>query len=473
MTVVTRFAPSPTGFLHIGGARTALFNYLFAKKHGGRFLLRIEDTDKERSKQQATDAILSSLKWLNIKWDKFSEFEDEVHQSKRILRHQEIALELLRQHKAYKCFTTSEEIQEQKDKAINANTSFLFTSKWRDATSDQHPDSDDYVIRFKTPKQGATEIDDMIHGKIVFQNNTIEDFALLKHGGDPLYNLCACVDDHDMGITHIIRGQDHITNAARQILLYQAMDWQVPNMAHIPLIHGQDGAKLSKRHGATNVEEYKILGYLPEALVNYILRLGWSYAGDEIISLEQAAKIFDTSHIGKSCARLDFDKLNNVNAIYIKTADNKYLTDLVTNQLTSWGIVINSKEYQMILAGMDSLKLRAQLIGELAQHAKIYLQSFLPTLDTQGQEVIRQTEVAVFQKVITMLQGQGGDAHRNNLQNAFKALAQELGLKLGELMMPIRLLITGQSASPSVFEIIEIIGIDLAITRIMAYELLK
>jgi glutamyl-tRNA synthetase len=468
MTIVTRFAPSPTGFLHIGSARTALFNYLFAKRHGGKFLLRIEDTDRQRSSKEATDALLSGLKWLGINWDAFSDTENEVYQSKRSKRHQEIAFELLKNGKAYKCFVSAEEIKAQKDQAVAEGRSFLFSSPWRDLNEDQHPQNQPYVIRFKTPRIGVTVIHDLIHGEVKFANDTIEDIVLLKSDLEPLYNLCVCVDDYDMGVTHIIRGDDHFTNAARQTLLYEAMGWKVPYMAHMPLIHGDDGTKLSKRHGATNVEDYKFLGYLPEALVNYILHLGWSYQGEEIISMEEAGKIFDLSHVGKSCSRIDFDKMRNVNAQYIRHADDNYLVGLVVQSLKSANLTVSDEDQRFILNGMKGLKVRANLISELAEHAKIYLTGYQPKFTDEAINILQQTKRGFFEDVVKAIENIS-ELNYENIQSAFKELAASKKLKLGELMQPIRCLLTGSVSSPSVFEIIEVIGKDHCINKIKKF----
>jgi glutamyl-tRNA synthetase len=469
MKVITRFAPSPTGFLHIGGARTALFNYLFAKHHNGKFFLRIEDTDKQRSTDVTIDAIISGLKWLGLNWDAFSQEENHVYQSKRINRHREVALNLLQNGKAYKCFMTSDEIKEQKEDALNKGKSFLLTSPWRDIPIQQHPIDKPYVIRFKAPKTGTTVIDDLVHEKIIFENNTIEDFVLLRSDMEPLYNLCAFCDDYDMGVTHIIRGDDHITNAARQHLLYEAMAWQVPQMAHIPLIHGQDGVKLSKRHGATNVADYQTLGYLSDALINYLLRLGWSFDGQEIISLKDAAKIFDISQVGRSSSRIDFDKMKNINAQYIKACSNDYLLDLVLKTLEQKGIKVSSQSKAFILKGMASLKVRAALITDLAEMAQIYLTDYEVQYSSKALEVLAATKPDIISDAIRLINNLD-DVSYQAIQNAFKDLAGEHKIGLGALMQPIRCLLTGSIASPSVFEIIEIIGKIYAVDRLIKFK---
>ena len=328
-TIITRFAPSPTGFLHIGGARTALFNYLFAKHHGGKFLLRIEDTDRVRSTEAATEAIFDSLKWLGIDWD-----DEPVHQFARSDIHAAAARKLVEMGKAYYCFLTPEELEAEREEAIHEGRHYIVKSKWRDADPSTHPQDKSGAIRLKAPLAGETIIHDLVQGDVVVANDHLDDMILLRGDGTPTYMLAVVVDDHDMGVTHIIRGDDHLTNAARQIILYEAFDWEIPKMAHIPLIHGADGAKLSKRHGAVGVDWYKDEGYLPEAICNYLVRLGWSHGNDEIISREHAIEWFDVKAIGKSPSRLDWDKMRNVNMHYIKAADNARLMEFVLENLS-------------------------------------------------------------------------------------------------------------------------------------------
>ncbi len=311
MKVITRFAPSPTGYLHIGSARTAIFNYLFAKHYGGKFLLRIEDTDKARSTIEATNAILNGLEWLGVSHD-----DEIIYQSRRADRHGLVANDLVKKSKAYKCFSTQEDIEIERQKAIKKGESFLFKSPWRDAEESAHPQNKSFVIRLKAPREGKTIINDIIQGEVVVSNEILDDMVLLRSDGSPTYMLAVVVDDKDMDITHIIRGDDHLNNAFRQKLLYEACQWEVPVMGHIPLIHGQDGAKLSKRHGAVGIEWYRDEGYLPDALFNYLLRLGWSHGDEEIISKANAVEWFDGTHVGKSAARMDFEKLKYINGYW-------------------------------------------------------------------------------------------------------------------------------------------------------------
>jgi glutamyl-tRNA synthetase len=463
MTVITRFAPSPTGALHIGSARTALFNYLFAKRHGGKFLLRIEDTDKQRSTTQATTSLLSALQWLGL-----TSQDSVVYQSAREQRHKDIAQQLLESNKAYKCFMDPQQVQKEKEQAMTLGKSFFFNSPWRDLDASSHPQDQPYVIRFKAQRDGITIVNDLIHGPVNFENSGIEDMVLLRSDQTPLYNLCVCVDDHDMAITHIIRGEDHLTNAAKQVMLYQALGWPVPQMSHIPLIHGADGAKLSKRHGATNVEEYKDQGYLPSALLSYILRLGWSGDLAEIADLQEASKVFEIKGIGKSCSRIDFDKMQNINFQYIKNSTDQELAQQVTTQLNKENIDLTPTQKLHICQSMKNLKLRAATILQLAQQAKIYLD--LPIVYSQeAQEILAKTEQSLVDQTIAMLQNMESN-EEEDLKNAFFKLSEQLGLKLGVLMQPIRCLITGATASASVFEIISIIGKSLALTRMKHFR---
>ncbi|AVP88006.1 hypothetical protein phytr_10790 [Candidatus Phycorickettsia trachydisci] len=456
--IVTRFAPSPTGSLHIGGARTALFNYLFSKRYGGKFFLRIEDTDTKRSTKEALEAILAGLKWLGIDFDPFTQGEEIVYQSKRTQAYEDLISELLKKGKAYKCFATSAEIEERKQQALSQGKSFVLRSPWRDRND--HPIDVPYVVRFKVDPNQTTIIHDQVHEDLKFDNSTIEDFALSRSDGGALYNLCVVCDDHYMGITHIIRGDDHITNAARQTLIYQAMNWDIPAMAHIPLMHGPDGSKLSKRHGATSAFEYKDMGYLPEALVSYLMRLGWSYDSDEIISLEEAISKFDIEHLGKSAARLDFDKMKSVNAFYIKHKDNQGLVDLITDQR-----MFSDKSKKSLLQGMDSLKTRAKLITELADMAKIYILEEDIVLTDEAKSVLQETDAKVIDDVKALLES-ATDLSHSALQEEFKKLAAQHNMSLGKMMQPIRCLISGNTASPSVFEIISIIGKEIALKRL-------
>jgi glutamyl-tRNA synthetase len=447
--IVTRFAPSPTGYLHIGSARTALFSYLFAKHHGGKFLLRIEDTDRQRSTQAAVDAILDGLDWLGLNWD-----EQEIYQFSRSKRHKKVALELLEKGKAYKCFLTPEELTILREESMRSGNPIQ--SKWRNIDSKNHPDSP-YVIRIKAPKDGVTIIDDIVQGKVVTKNHTLDDTILLRSDGTPTYMHAVVVDDHDMGITHIIRGDDHLTNAARQVIIYQAMDWDIPTFVHIPLIHGADGAKLSKRHGALGVDAYRDMGYLPEALCNYLLRLGWSHGNDEIINKQQAIEWFNLESIGKSPSRLDFKKLENVNNHYLKQADNNHILNLLN-------LNVNEISQQNILKGLDSLKQRAKTLIDLKEMIYIYIveKDIIIPGDLKEQLISKQDLVKEFQAEVLNT----SNYEKDSLMEAAKIFAEKKEMKLGALGGVFRIILTGSTTSPSVFEIMSILGKEMTLKRI-------
>src|SRR5690349_7854120 len=356
---VLRFAPSPTGYLHIGGARTALFNWLYARHTGGKFLLRIEDTDRARSSKEAIDAILDGMRWLDLDWD-----GHEYYQSQFWARHAEIAHRLLERGAAYRCYMTQEELAEQREKAKAERKPFRISSPWRDVSEPQGEQP--FVIRLKAPREGETVIDDQVQGRVTVQNVELDDFVLLRSDGTPTYMLAVVVDDHDMGVTHVIRGDDHLNNAFRQLAIIRAMGWPEPVYAHVPLIHGQDGAKLSKRHGALGVDAYRDeLGYLPEAVNNYLLRLGWGHGDDEIISREQATEWFDLDHVGKSPSRFDFKKLENLNGHYIREADDARLAELIAPKLG-----LSANQEPLLVQAMPELKARAHTLNQLADGAR-------------------------------------------------------------------------------------------------------
>ena len=457
MTVRTRFAPSPTGYLHIGGARTALFNYLFAKHHGGQFLLRIEDTDITRSTDSAKQAILDSLRWLDIMPD-----EDIVYQSQRAGRHVQIAEKLVASGKAYYCFTDQEEIIATREQARANGEHFIFYSKWRDVPADQNPKDIKPVVRLKAPREGETIVDDLLQGKVVVQNAHLDDMILLRSDGTPTYMLSVVVDDHDMGITHIIRGDDHLSNAARQQLIYIALGWDIPKMIHIPLIHGPDGARLSKRHGALGVGSYKDMGYLPEALNNYLLRLGWSHGDDEIISRKEAIKWFGIDGLGKSPSRLDFDKMKHINAGYLRGLDNNHLSKIVFENI---GYEIDEESRKCITLGMESLKVRAELITDLCDLASMFVVSRPLERSAEAKDLIKECDKKLIAQVTDALRVLT-KFNRENIQAVLKEVATRNELKLGELMKYVRAFIAGRTASPSVFEMIEILGKDNSIARL-------
>lgn len=466
--VVTRFAPSPTGALHIGGARTALFNYLFARHYNGEFLLRIEDTDFSRSTEEHKDNIIRGLKWLSINWDR-----DIIFQSQNQNRHVAAALQLVEQGKAYYCFSTTEEISIQRQIAIEQKSSFIFRSPWRNSniipnTSANHSP---YVIRFKAPDTGTTVIEDSVQGTVNFQNQQIDDMILLRSDGTPTYMLAVVVDDHDMGITHIIRGDDHLTNAAKQIALYKAFGWKVPIMAHIPLIHSSNGTKLSKRRGALNIELYKEMGFLPEALGNYILRLGWAYQDEEIISRNRAIKLFSLSGLGQSPARLDEKKMLNINGHYIRNMDNASLTKIVI-QLLSEQHVLSQESHNLITAGMNMLKVRAHLITELVQNAKVFITDINLNFTDKAMEIIYNTPPTLIDTVVATILGIT-ELTSLNVKQELVNLATAQCMQLKELMEPIRALLTGNTKSPSIFDIIPILGKENTIKRLNYYRQIR
>ncbi|MBW8308604.1 MAG: glutamate--tRNA ligase [Candidatus Paracaedibacteraceae bacterium] len=463
MTVITRFAPSPTGYLHIGSARTALFNYLFAKHHGGQFLLRIEDTDRARSTQQAVDAILDSMKWLGLDWD-----GETVYQFARAERHAAIARQLLAEGKAYYCYCSSEELEKMREHAKANNLPPRYNGLWRDRDPSEAPAGVAPVIRFKAPQEGETVIEDLVQGAVRIHNSQLDDMVLLRADGTPTYMLSVVVDDHDMNITHIIRGDDHLTNAFRQHHLYQACQWDIPQFAHLPLIHGSDGAKLSKRHGALGAENYRDLGFLPEALCNYLLRLGWSHGDDEIISREQAIEWFDTNAIGRSPARFDMAKLTNLNAHYIREAENARLMTLCQPLIEEKvGHKLSVAEFDRIALGMTGLKQRAKTITELADNALIYVRIVPP--DEKAQKFITPAAKILVKEVRQDLE-QTDSFTEQDLDTHIRKTAERLGEKLGNIAQPLRVALTGSTVSPSVFEVMAVLGKHESLQRLAAFS---
>ena len=452
--VVTRFAPSPTGFLHIGGARTALFNWLFARHHGGKFLLRIEDTDKARSTTEAIEAILDGMRWLGLDWD-----GHEYYQSQFWARHAEIAHRLLERGAAYRCYMTQEELAAQREVAQRDRKPFRIESPWRHIAEAQGDKP--FVIRLKAPRDGETVIDDRVQGRVTVQNAEIDDFVLLRSDGTPTYMLAVVVDDHDMGVTHVIRGDDHLNNAFRQLGIIRAMGWPEPVYAHVPLIHGPDGAKLSKRHGALGVDSYRDeLGYLPEAVSNYLLRLGWGHGDDEIISRGQAIEWFDLDHVGKSPSRFDFKKLENLNGHYIREADDAQLADLVAPRLG-----ISDKQKSMLLRAMPELKPRANTLVHLAEGAQFLF----------AQRPLEVDEVAralLTPEARELLHGTHGrlaalaEWDAPSLEAAIREVAEGGGVKLGKLAQPLRAALTGRTTSPGIFDVLALLGRDESLARI-------
>ncbi len=462
MSIVTRFAPSPTGFLHIGGARTALFNWLYARHNQGKFLLRIEDTDRERSTQPAVEAILKGMKWLGLDWD-----DEEVFQFARKDRHKEVAYQLLEKGMAYRCYCSKEELEDMRAKAQAEKLSVMYDGTWRDRGPSEAPKGVDPVIRLKAPKTGETIIEDLVQGRVVVKNENQDDMVLLRSDGTPTYMLAVVVDDHDMGVTHVIRGDDHLTNAFRQKLIYEAMGWSVPEFSHIPLIHGSDGAKLSKRHGALGVEEYEKMGYLPEAMRNYLLRLGWSHGDDEIISTQQAIEWFNVEHIGRSPAKFDFVKLDNVNGHYIREAEDKRLVDLIKPLIEEkTNKPLNPLAIERLINGMKGLKPRAKRLTELADGAMFYV-NVPKEFTEQAQKALDENGKKILHDVLVEFDKMNSWNH-SSLEEVLKGFSEKSAIGLGKIMAPIRAAITGSHAAPSMFEVMEVLGKDEVSTRLKA-----
>jgi len=459
--VVTRFAPSPTGYLHLGGARTALFNWLFARHHGGKFLLRIEDTDRARSTQPAIDAILDGMRWLGLNWD-----DDAVFQLARADRHAAVAKTMLDHDHAYRCYMTQEEIAAQRAAAQAARKPLRIRSPWRDADAASAPADLPFVVRLKAPREGAVTIEDRVQGSVTVQNAELDDMVLLRSDGTPTYMLAVVVDDHDMGVTHVIRGDDHLNNAFRQLPIYRAMNtieggWGEPVYAHIPLIHGTDGAKLSKRHGAVGVEAYRDeLGILPEAFDNYLLRLGWGHGDDEIISREQATEWFDLDGVGKSPSRFDLKKLENLNGHYIREASDDRLAHLVA-AIGGYG----EDAVATLQRAMPSLKARAANLNELATNAAFLFASRPLGIDPAAADLLTGDARAILASVHAAL-----DAVHNwdteALENAVRQVAEAQGVKLGQVAQPLRVALTGRKTSPGIFDVLAVLGREESLGRI-------
>ena len=453
--VVTRFAPSPTGFLHIGGARTALFNWLFARHHGGKFLLRIEDTDRARSTKEAIDAILDGMRWLGLDWD-----GHEYYQSQFWARHAEIAHKLLDRGHAYRCYMTQEELAAQREKAQATRKPFRIDSPWRDVTEAQA--GKPFVIRLKSPREGETAIDDKVQGRVTVQNAELDDFILLRSDGTPTYMLAVVVDDHDMGVTHVIRGDDHLNNAFRQLVIIRAMGFPEPVYAHVPLIHGPDGAKLSKRHGALGVDSYRDeLGMLPEAVGNYLLRLGWGHGDDEIISRDQAIDWFDLDHVGKSPSRFDFKKLENLNGHYIREADDERLAELVAARLG----LGDAPDKALLLRAMPELKARAHTLVELATGAA-FLFAKRPIEPDEAASALLTAEARQLLGTAHRALAALAEWDAASLEAAVREAAETGGVKLGKLAQPLRAALTGRTTSPGIFDVLALLGRDESLARI-------
>lgn len=470
MSVVVRFAPSPTGFLHIGGARTALFNWLFAKHHNGKFLMRVEDTDRERSTPESVETIIDGMRWLGMDWDNndpagnngknyYSQFDMRG-------RHAEVARSMVESGAAYYCYASPQELEamraEQKAKGLPVK----YDGRWRDRPASEAPTGIKPVIRLKAPQTGETTVDDAVMGSITVQNAQLDDMILLRSDGSPTYMLAVVVDDHDMGVTHVIRGDDHMTNTFRQVQIYKAMGWDVPVFAHLPMILGPDGAKLSKRHGAPAVSDYRDRGYLPEAVCNYLLRLCWSHGDDEIIPIKQAIEWFDLGGVGKSPARFDFAKLNHVNAHYINLKSDAELAALSAPFLDKeLGRKLTDADSRTLAAAMPDIKPRVQTITEIAAAARFY---FLPrplSFDEKATKLLTPEAKNHLKALLSKLEGLSAFTH-DAIEGVFRSYAEENGLKLGGVAQPLRAALTGTTVSPPIFKAAEIMGKDETLARV-------
>ena len=460
--VVTRFAPSPTGFLHIGGARTALFNWLYARRFGGKMLLRIEDTDRERSTPEAIDAIIDGLEWLGLKWD-----GDVVHQFQRAERHRAVVEEMLAKGQAYRCYTSQAELDAMREQARAEKRTPRYDGRWRDRDPSEAPAGIKPVIRLRAPRDGETVVEDKVQGKVTWANKDLDDFVLLRSDGNPTYMLAVVADDHDMGVTQIIRGDDHLTNAARQTQIYQAMGWDIPSMAHIPLIHGSDGAKLSKRHGALGVDAYRAMGYLPEALRNYLVRLGWSQGDREFFTTPEMTEVFDLGGIGRSPARFDFAKLANINGHYMRASTCEALVDALEKALPHMPDApikhLDAAMRAKLLAAMPGLKERAKTLVELADGASFLFATRPLRIDEKAAFLLAdgQTHIRALLPRFEALPNWTAAL----LEADVRAYAEAAGFKLGQVAQPLRAALTGRSVSPGVFDVFEVLGRDESLGR--------
>ncbi len=462
MTVRTRFAPSPTGLLHIGGARTALFNYLFSRHHNGAYLLRIEDTDRERSTQAAVDVILQGLAWLGLSAD-----EAPVFQSTRAARHAEVAAELVARGHAYRCYTSADELREMRERATAEGRPPRYDGRWRDRDAADAPAGVAPVVRLRAPRAGETVVDDLVQGEVRVSNLELDDMIILRSDGSPTYLHAVVVDDHDMAITHVIRGDDHLTNTFRQAQVYDAMGWVRPRFAHIPLIHGADGAKLSKRHGAVSVLEFAREGFLPEALCNYLLRLGWGHGDAEVLSREEAVALFDLDGVGRAASRMDYAKLTHLNGVWLRQADDARLTAEVMRRLAGQpGLVLDAVAEARVLALMPGLKERAKTLVELAGSAAFLARGVPLALDDKARAVLTAEVRGLLGGLASRL-GET-DFSAASLDAALRAYAEESGRKLGQVAQPLRAALTGSTMSPGIDATLAALGRDEALARIAA-----
>ena len=463
MTVVTRFAPSPTGYLHIGGARTALFNWLFARHHGGKYLLRIEDTDRARSTQAAIDAILDGLSWLGLDWD-----GEVTYQFSRAARHAEVARRMLAEGKAYYCYASPQELDAMRTAQRQAGLPMRYDGRWRDRDPKDAPSGVAPVIRLKAPQSGKTIIQDAVQGEVAVENAQLDDMILLRADGTPTYMLAVVVDDQDMGVTHVVRGDDHLNNAFRQLQIIKAMGWPEPVYAHIPLIHGADGAKLSKRHGALGVDAYRDMGFLPAALRNYLLRLGWGHGDDEIISTEQAIEWFDLAGVGRSPSRFDTVKLTNLNAHYLRSMPDAELLPLVLPRVEAKAGVIDAAGHQRLERGLDGVKQRSRTLVELADNLLFYARGGAPSIvDEKARAALTGEAKALLAKLSAALEEEN-DWRDKQMEEAVRRFADGQGVKLGQVAQPLRVALTGSTVSPGIFEVLSVLGPDETRVRLRA-----
>jgi glutamyl-tRNA synthetase len=464
--VVTRFAPSPTGFLHIGGGRTALFNWLYARRHGGKMLLRIEDTDRERSTEPAIAAILDGLSWLGLDWD-----GDTVYQYSRVARHREVAEQMLASGHAYRCYTSPDELTAMREKARAEGKTRLYDGRWRDRDPGDAPPGIKPAIRLKAPLTGETVVEDQVQGRVTWQNENLDDFVLLRSDGNPTYMLAVVVDDHDMGVTHIIRGDDHLNNGARQTQIYQALGWKVPVMAHIPLIHGPDGSKLSKRHGALGVDAYRAMGYLPAAMRNYLVRLGWSHGDQEIFSTEEMIAAFDLPQIGRSPARFDFAKLESLNGHYMRSSSDRDLLAAIDQLLphlpggAETAAKLTPAVRDQVMAAMPELKERAKTLVDLVDAASFLWASRPLALDDKATALLTPEARALVAEILPDLEAvEPWTAEA--AEQAVRGYAERKGAKLGSVAQPLRAALTGKTTSPGIFNVLAVLGREESLARL-------
>jgi glutamyl-tRNA synthetase len=464
--VITRFAPSPTGFLHIGGARTALFNWLYARRLGGKMLLRIEDTDRERSTDAAIAAIIDGLNWLGLTWD-----GEIVFQFQRAARHRQIAEQLLAAGKAYRCYASPEELTTMREAARKEGRAKLYDGRWRDRDPSEAPPGVKPVIRLKAPQTGETVVEDQVQGRVTWQNENLDDFVLLRSDGNPTYMLAVVVDDRDMNVTHIIRGDDHLNNAARQTQIYQALGWTVPVMSHIPLIHGPDGSKLSKRHGALGVDAYRAMGYLPAAMRNYLVRLGWAHGDQETFSTAEMVAAFDLAHIGRSPARFDFAKLENLNGHYIRSSNDADLIAALEQLLPhiAGGQELISKMtpalHAKLLTALPGLKERAKTLVELFEASRFLWASRPLDINDQAKAVLTPEAKALIAALLPELTAVT-EWSATAIEAVVRPYAERSGQKLGAVAQPLRAALTGRTTSPPIFDVLAVLGKDESLARL-------